>query len=86
MAHHLSILSGVRTKRADMMVTENDRDSRKVLSIEPWPERGIDNYRLIENGRWGWLTIFEDLEAEFTLDNPPSREEILQRWGPYLAE
>jgi len=56
-----------------------------LLSREPWPALGIENYRVIEDGPWGFLSVHADGRFEFQADTTPSREEILARWGSYLT-
>lgn len=47
----------------------------------PWPESGIDSYDRISDGRWGWLSQNDHGSFEFHLEDPPTEEEILERWG-----
>jgi len=56
-----------------------------VISQEPWPEQGIYNYSKIEDGDWGYLTLYSDGKFVFSKTSAPSETEILQRWGFYFS-
>ena len=56
------------------------------MSREPWPADGIDKYRSVDDGKWGYLLLFEDGHFEFDSEVSPQRHEILKRWSSYLID
>ena len=57
-----------------------------IVSREPWPAEGIEKYHAIDDGRWGYLLLFEDGHFEFDSEVSPERAEILARWSSYLVD
>ena len=55
--------------------------SNTAVTRIPWPESGIDSYTRLNDGRWGWLCQEIDGTFEFILTDPPTEQEILERWG-----
>ena len=55
-----------------------------VISKEPWPEKGIEHYRSIENGPWGYLVHYQTKGFVFEIHERPTAPEILERWGDRL--
>lgn len=55
-----------------------------IISEEPWPAEGIDNYNKIEDGEWGYLTYSEENGFQFDSSRKPPDDEILKRWGSRL--
>ena len=68
-----------------MPLTEQTGQTQ-LVSSEPWPSKGIQHYKSIADGDWGFLHVFEDGHFEFDSESVPNREEILQRWSAYLTE
>lgn len=52
--------------------------------IEPWPFEGIEHYKSIQDGEWGYLYYSDETKFIFSKEVRPSDEEILKRWGKYL--
>lgn len=67
-------------------LTNETRANKALVSREPWPSAGIDNYRSIDDGKWGYLLLFDDGHFEFDGTVTPERAEILQRWSAYLVD
>ena len=59
---------------------------RVLVSREPWPAEGIEKYRAVADGKWGYLLLFEDGHFEFDSEVTPGRTEILERWSSYLVD
>lgn len=55
-----------------------------TLKDEPWPAKGISEYKNIHDGEWGYL-IFKDGQLTFDDSRRPTDEEIIERWGDRLA-
>lgn len=51
---------------------------------EPWPSKGISEYKNIHDGEWGYL-IFKDDQWIFDDSRRPTDAEIIERWGDRLA-
>jgi len=60
--------------------------SKTLVSREPWPAEGIERYHAIDDGKWGYLLLFDDGHFEFDSDVTPERAEILDRWSAYLGD
>jgi len=59
---------------------------KKIVSREPWPAEGIEKYHAINDGKWGYLLLFDDGHFEFDSEITPERTEILARWSSYLVD
>ena len=59
--------------------------NRNILSKEPWPAIGINHYRSIDDGPWGYLILYDDGKFEFDDSQQPSDKEIVERWSSYLT-
>jgi len=57
----------------------------QIVSTEPWPAQGIEHYKSIADGDWGYLHVFDDGHFEFDCSQHPSADEILARWSSYLV-
>lgn len=55
-----------------------------VISKEPWPSKGIQHYKSIESGPWGYLVHYQTKGFVFLAHERPTTEEILMRWGDRL--
>lgn len=51
---------------------------------EAWPDQPITEYEDINSHGWGYLVFFNNGEFEFQLEQRPSDDEIMKRWGRYL--
>lgn len=57
-----------------------------VCEIErtPWPQNGIEKYKSIDDGPWGYLIFLSDGSHYFDVTKRPADHEILERWGYLL--
>lgn len=53
---------------------------KKFVEKIAWPKHPIENYMEVEGNDWGYLIFFDDKTYEF-INERPSNEEILERWG-----
>jgi hypothetical protein len=51
---------------------------------EAWPEKPIEEYENINDGRWGYL-IHENGQFNFDTSERPSDDEIMARWGKHFT-
>ncbi len=68
------------------MPLAKQKNRAHLVSSEPWPAKGIEHYKTIADGDWGFLCVFEDGRFEFDSELTPERAEILDRWSSYLSE
>lgn len=59
--------------------------SDEILTREPWPALGIESYKSIDNGEWGYLIHYRSGKFVFDESVKPSREEIMRRWSYRLG-
>ena len=53
---------------------------KKVVEKIAWPKHPIEQYMDAEGNDWGYLIFFNDKTCEF-INERPSNEEIVERWG-----
>lgn len=68
-------------------IANTNNEEREISEKTAWPAAPIESYLSIESGEWGYLIYYKgETIPEFSNEEKPSDEEILDRWGSEIKK